>query len=82
MNGHYDNHRGPWSVIVLTLCAVCALTLVLDLVIHRHEKLAFAGSFGFYAWFSFIACVVLILAARGLQHLLMRGENYYGDRDD
>jgi hypothetical protein len=68
--------------IVYTLYALCALSVVLDLFVHRHEKFAFAGSFGFYAGYGFVACVALVLAAKGLRRLLMRDENYYGEADD
>lgn len=66
--------------IVYTLYAVCALSVLLEFVIHRHEKLGFAESFSFYAWFGFVACVGLVLAAKLLRKLLMRPEDYYGDR--
>ena len=76
----------PWSVpprivnwIVRALYAVCALSVVLDLVIHRHEILDFAHWFGFYAGFGFVACVVLVLAAKRLRRVLMRDEDYYED---
>lgn len=65
--------------IVYTLYAVCAILMALDLVIHRHEYLDFAGWFGFYAWYGFVACVGLVIAAKGLRRLLMRPEDYYDD---
>ena len=83
-----DKHPHRWSVpprvvnaIVYALYGVCALSVMLDFVIHRHEKLAFAASFGFYAWYGFVACVGLVLAAKGLRRLLMRSEDYYGPED-
>ena len=63
--------------IVYALYAICAGSVLLDLFIHRHEKLGFAESFGFYAWFGFVACVGLVLAAKGLRRILMRPEDYY-----
>lgn len=65
--------------IVYALYAICAGTVLLDLVIHRHETLGFAESFGFYGWFGFVACVGLVLAAKGLRRLIKRPEDYYGD---
>ena len=35
--------------------------------------------FGFDAIYGFVACVGLVLAAKGLRVLLMRDEDYYGD---
>ncbi|MES1943678.1 hypothetical protein PC39_06174 [Salinisphaera sp. PC39] len=67
--------------IVHGLYALCALSVLLEFVVHRHETLSFAGWFGFYAWFGFVACVGLVLAARVLRRVLMRSEDYYDDGD-
>lgn len=83
------SHRDkPWSVprpivdrIVYALYAICALSVVLEWVVHRHEKLDFAGWFAFYAWYGFVACVGLVVAAKGLRRILMRSEDYYGESD-
>lgn len=67
------------NVIVYTLYTLCAGSVLLDLVIHRHEKLAFAEFFGFYGWYGFVACVALVIAAKGMRRILKRPENYYGE---
>lgn len=89
MNRPEDSTKHPWSVrpaivnwIVYALYAACAVSVLLDLLIHRHEKIGFAGSFAFYAWYGFVACVGLVLAARGMRRILMRDENYYGEADE
>lgn len=62
-------YRGLWVVgIVLLLC---------DLFLHKHEDLHFAGWWFFYGVFGFVACVVLVVTAKGLRRVLMRGEDYY-----
>ena len=93
MSDAHKHDDKPWSVpphivtwIVYALYAICALSVLLEFVIHRHEKLGFAGSFGFYAWYGFVACVGLVLAAKVMRRVLMRDEDYYsdeaGDGDD
>ena len=58
--------------------AIGAGLLVAELVVHRHEELAFAGWFAFYAVFGFVACVALVLAAKEiLRRLVKRPEDYY-----
>ena len=57
--------------------AVCAALLALDLVLDRHVVHAWERLFGFYAVFGFAACVGLVLGAKQLRKLLMRGEDYY-----
>lgn len=43
----------------------------------RHANRTWEGWFGFYCVFGFVACVILVVAAKGLRKLLMRGEDYY-----
>lgn len=63
-------YRAAW-VIGLGLVA-------LELTIERHEALAVAGWFAFYALFGFVACVALVLAAKEiLRRLVKRPEDYY-----
>jgi hypothetical protein len=62
-------YRGLWAVgIVLVL---------LDAVVHRHEDLVFAATPTFYAAYGFLACVLLVLAAKALRRVLKRPEDYY-----
>jgi len=62
-------YRGLWILgILLLLC---------DLFLHKHEDFDFAGWPFFYGFYGFLACVALVITAKGLRRLLMRGENYY-----
>lgn len=65
--------------IVYGLYIACALVALLDFVIDRQEYFHFAAWPGFYAWYGFLACVGLVLAAKGLRRLVMRSEHYYND---
>ncbi len=65
------------NVMVYCLYAICAASILLELVIHRHEILSFSGIFGFYGIFGFVACVALVLAAKLMRRVLMRPEDYY-----
>lgn len=53
------------------------LLVALDFVLHRHDDLAFAETWGFYAFYGFVACVSLVLTAKGLRRLVKRPEDYY-----
>jgi hypothetical protein len=59
------------------LWAVGLLLLGADLLLHKHEDFAFAGWFAFYGVYGFCACVALVIAAKGLRRIVMRGEDYY-----
>ena len=65
--------------IVYALYAVCALLVVIDFWVPKHGPFAIEHWFGFYAFYGFIACVGLVIAAKGLRVILMKPENYYDE---
>ncbi len=74
----FDNPRNVKAVI-FALLAVCAGLFVADNYVERYYDHPWETLFGFYAIYGFIACVVLVLAAKELRKLIMRKENYYDD---
>ncbi len=57
--------------------AICIGVLLFDLVHHRHVTHPWENLWGFYALFGFIACSVLVLAAKEMRKVVMRKEDYY-----
>ena len=81
---HVFDDPGNVKRLIGSFFAVCAVLIALDLVFHREGHLSFAsdsfpveGWFGFYATYGFVACVLLVLIAKVIRKLLMRGEDYY-----
>ncbi len=65
---------------LLRVFLVISLAVIgLDLVVERHVDHPFERFAGFYGLWGFVTCVVLVLAARVLRRLVMRGEGFYGD---
>ena len=64
-----------WSVWI-----ACALLLVVEPLVHKHGAFPLEDWFGFHGWFGFVACVGLVLAAKGLRRLLKRPPDYYERR--
>jgi hypothetical protein len=60
-----------------TVWALCALLLLVEPAIDKHGEFGIEHLFGFHGLFGFVACVVLVLAAKALRRLLMRPEDYY-----
>ena len=65
--------------IVYALYAVCAGLFLFDVFVPKHGPFEIEHLFGFYAIYGFIACVGLVVAAKGLRTLLMRPEDYYDE---
>ncbi|GAB5451227.1 MAG: hypothetical protein Hals2KO_15550 [Halioglobus sp.] len=62
--------------------AICAVLFALDFVFHRHAYVSFEGLWGFYGIFGFVACVALVVVAKGMRVLLWREPSYYDDSAD
>lgn len=63
--------------LVYGLYAACALLLLGDVFVPKHGPFAVEHWFGFYGWYGFVACVALVIAAKGLRRILKRPEDYY-----
>lgn len=74
----FDNPRNVKRVLY-ALYAVCALSIVAELFIDRHVDHPWEVLFGFYGVYGFVACTILVLAAKELRKVLMRKENYYDE---
>ena len=68
---------GSVDLIVKLLIGISALTVLADLFYHKHAEYHFQEWIGFDAFYGFVACVGLVLAAKVLRKLLMRSEDYY-----
>ena len=60
----------------IIFAAVLAVLTALDIFRHGHGP-ALEHSFGFYSWYGFLACVAMVLAAKGLGLWLKRRDDYY-----
>ena len=79
---HLFDDPGNVRRLILIFFAVCAVTLALDFLVHRHpsfEEGVFGveGWFGFYGIYGFVACVLLVLIAKEMRKVLMRPEDFY-----
>ena len=74
--GHLFDDPKNVKRAIYALFAVCGLSLGLDFFINRHADHPWEGLFGFYAVYGFVACVILVLAAKEMRKILMRGEDY------
>lgn len=63
--------------VIHALYVVCGVSLLLDLVVHRHVDHPWERLFGFYCLYGFAACVILVLIAKEMRKVLMRSEDYY-----
>jgi hypothetical protein len=64
-------------LVLYALYVCCALLLLVDFFIHRHVIHDWERLIGFYAIYGFVVCTFIVLGAKVLRTVLMRGEDYY-----
>lgn len=74
--GWFDEPKNV-NKIVWALVALCVASVGAELFFHKHTHYGFQELPGFDALYGFISCVLLVLAAKQLRKVLMRGEDYY-----
>ena len=65
------------SFIVYALYALCAALLLIDVFHHKHGHFVFEEWFGFYAFYGFVAYMLIVNSAKLLRKLIKRDEDYY-----
>jgi uncharacterized membrane protein len=73
----FDNPKNVQKVLY-SLFVSLVLLLALEPFVHKHSYFAWEKWFGFFAIYGFVACVLLVLAAKYiLRPLVKRDEDYY-----
>jgi len=53
-------------------------TLLAELFVHPHAAFGIDGTFGFHAWYGFVACCAMVLVAKlVLGRIVSRPDDYY-----
>ena len=63
--------------LVYGFYVVCAVIFAIDVFVPKHGPFSIEHLFGFYGWYGFVSCVALVLMAKVLRRMVMRGEDYY-----
>lgn len=61
----------------VAFAVVLALSVAIEALVHMHPRFRIEGWFGFHAGYGFLACVGMVLFAKGLGVLLKRPDGYY-----
>jgi hypothetical protein len=67
--------RRLWQFFI----AILVLTVLAELAVESHPHFAVERLFGFYAFYGFFACAVLIVIAKALGFLLKRSDTHYDE---
>ena len=69
----------PVTIKLLWVGGIALLVFVtwLGTTVHPHAKFSFEASLGFYSWYGFATCVVMVVFAKLLGVLLNKKDTYY-----
>lgn len=69
----------PETIRKLWIISIAALAIVtaLDFFLPPHPYFGIDGSFGFYSWYGFVTCAVMVVGAKLLGIFLKRKDTYY-----
>ena len=67
------------SKMLKVFYVICGLLVLADFIVHRHIYHDWENIPAFYAIYGFVGCVVLVLIAKEMRKVLMRGEDYYDE---
>ena len=77
---YWLDRKGSIDKVYWLVIGACVLLFLADAFYEKHPEFEIEYVFGFYGLFGFVACVGLVLVARGLRNLLKRREDYYDPR--
>ncbi|MBC6441589.1 MAG: hypothetical protein GDA53_00375 [Rhodobacteraceae bacterium] len=69
------------TLVVYAIYALCALLLLMEFVYTKHPYFGLEKIFGFYGWYGFVMCALLVICARAMRVVLIRSESYYAPGD-
>ncbi len=81
-NKHFFDNPKNVQLLIRGLYVCCGILILLEFFISRYSKHPIEWIWGFYPLYGFVGCVILVLVAKWLRKLLMRDENYYGDKEE
>lgn len=82
MDDHWLTRASTIKRLWLVFGVVLAATVMAQVWIPNEPHFEVERVFAFNALYGFLACAVMILAAKGLGLLLKRPDTYYDDRSD
>jgi hypothetical protein len=60
---------------------ILAFLVLADLLITPHPYFSIDGTFGFYAWYGFFSCALMVIGAKAFGLLVKRKDTYYEDKN-
>jgi len=63
--------------LIFGVFVCCVLLLITDFFYEKHSQVFVESWFGFYCFYGFIICCVVVFGCKLMRKLLMRREDFY-----
>ena len=74
---HWLRRPGTVRKLWWVLYAVLAASVAAEIGVSHHAVVGIDGTFGFHAWYGFLACVAMVLGAKLLGLAVKRRDDHY-----
>ena len=76
---HWLVRPGTIRILWIAFAAILAALVVAGVFVHGHAYFYIDGIFAFNAWYGFLTCVAMVVAAKVLGVFIKRQDSYYDD---
>ena len=67
------------KMLWVAMFIILAITVFIQFFAHIHGHFGIDESFGFNAWYGFIACILMVFISKLLAIFVKRKDSYYND---
>jgi uncharacterized membrane protein YdjX (TVP38/TMEM64 family) len=82
MSKHWLSHPKTIKKLWFVMLCILFFSIFIQFFFPVYGHFEIEQSFGFGAWFGFLTCVLMIVAAKLLGFLIKRPDNYYESNKD
>lgn len=76
---HWLVRPGTIRILWIAFAAILAALVVAGVFVRGHAYFTIDGIFAFSAWYGFLTCVAMVVAAKVLGVFIKRQDSYYDD---
>ena len=76
--GWFGNQKNVGKLSI-GICGICLLLLGIDFFYEKHSQVFVEELFGFYCFYGFVICFVIVFGGNILRKIVLRKENFYDD---
>tara|TARA_Y100001935_G_scaffold223408_1_gene198833 strand:- start:69742 stop:70008 length:267 start_codon:yes stop_codon:yes gene_type:complete len=81
-NDHWLVKKTTIRKLWLIFFIILSIAILSNFFVIQYNNFGIDSTFGFYSWYGFFACVILVLVAKILGYLIKRPDNFYKKKEE